>query len=64
VITGLGINTDGAAWNGKMSRPLVPPDEHTRLTFTVPQDRPQLAPLLDATEGSGPARDIEIATPT
>jgi hypothetical protein len=44
VIRGLGLEFPGdVGWSGKMSLAVVPPGEKTRLTFTIPKDRPELA---------------------
>jgi hypothetical protein len=50
VIQGLGLEFgDGSVgWSGAMNPAIVAPDEITRLTFSVPTNRPELAHGLDA----------------
>jgi hypothetical protein len=43
LIRGLGLRFDNdLGWSGKQTKAAVPPGEHTRFTFEIPKDRPEL----------------------
>jgi hypothetical protein len=51
-IRGLGLEFPGrTGWSGKMSASVVGPGDTTRLSFSIPKDRPELAEGLDQLRG-------------